>query len=316
MQRIVVTGANKGIGLAIAEKVLERPNTYVYLGARDRSRGEVALRSIVEKNPGAAGRAEVLTLDVLSDASVAEAAATVAAHGTIYGLVNNAGGMLSTPAETLELNLFSQIRVTDAFRGCLDPAGSRVVFVSSGSGPMAAAKCSASVRARLTNPAAATPADVTALAQEFLAAAAAPPSAAPGAVSAVEAAGFPPDSAGGSGTGSSGGGGWGAYGVSKALLNMYVLGLGGGDLGACCLANACSPGMIATDLLTAGLAALGKTPEEAGALPPAAGTVAPLALLFGDVGGRSGCYYGSDGLRSPMGAYRSPGTPAYDGPDA
>jgi NAD(P)-dependent dehydrogenase (short-subunit alcohol dehydrogenase family) len=62
---------------------------YVYLGARDRSRGEVALRRIVEKNPGAAGRAEVLTLDVSSDASVAEAAATVAAHGTIYGLVNN-----------------------------------------------------------------------------------------------------------------------------------------------------------------------------------------------------------------------------------
>lgn len=74
--------------------------------------------------------------------------------------------------------------------------------------------------------------------------------------------------------------------------------------------------MIETDLLTAAVGkTMGKTPADVGALPPAAGTVAPLRLLFGQLPG-SGRYHGSDGLRSPMGAYRSPGTPEYDGPDA
>jgi hypothetical protein len=74
--------------------------------------------------------------------------------------------------------------------------------------------------------------------------------------------------------------------------------------------------MIDTDLLSTAVGrTMGKTPADMGALPPAAGTVAPLRLLFGPVS-VSGRYHGSDGLRSPMGAYRSPGTPEYDGPDA
>lgn len=74
--------------------------------------------------------------------------------------------------------------------------------------------------------------------------------------------------------------------------------------------------MIETDLLVFAVGrTMGKTPAEVGALPPAAGTVAPLRLLFGPLAS-SGQYFGSDGLRSPMGAYRSPGSPEYDGPDA
>jgi NAD(P)-dependent dehydrogenase (short-subunit alcohol dehydrogenase family) len=213
-----------------------------------------------------------------------------------------AGGYLPDATDTLELNLFSQMRVTDAFRGCLDPADSRIVFISSGAGPMAVTRCSSGMQARLTNRSAATLSHVEAIAREFLAAVTAPDPAA-----ALTAAGFSDDTSL-----------WGPYGLSKALLNLYVLGLAA-TLPASCIANACSPGMIETDLLSRALSASGKAPSDVGALPPEAGTVAPLTLLFetiGPVASISGRYYGSDGLRSPMGAYRSPGTPAYDGPDA
>ena len=77
-QRILVTGANKGIGLALVEKILERPDTFVYLAARSPARGEEARTGVVARNPSAQGRLAVLELDVTSDESVSAAAARVA----------------------------------------------------------------------------------------------------------------------------------------------------------------------------------------------------------------------------------------------
>ena len=80
------------------------------------------------------------------------------------------------------------------------------------------------------------------------------------------------------------------------------------------LVNACSPGFIVTDLTNKMIMQMyGKTPAEAGALPPSAGTVAINYLLFDDGVPGGGRYYGSDGKRSPLHLYRSPGTPAYEG---
>ncbi len=46
MRRILVTGANKGIGLAIARAILEEhDDTFVYLGSRDADRGRAWIRS-------------------------------------------------------------------------------------------------------------------------------------------------------------------------------------------------------------------------------------------------------------------------------
>ena len=92
-RRILVTGANKGIGLATCTKLLrEHPDSFLLLGSRDVRRGEAAVRSILDNVPGSAGRIECLQIDVADDASCTAAAAALKAKGvTLYALVNNAG---------------------------------------------------------------------------------------------------------------------------------------------------------------------------------------------------------------------------------
>jgi len=86
-QVVLVTGASRGIGRAIAGR-LAAEGAAVVLGARDEARLAEAVSDIA----AAGGRAESLTLDVADRASVEAAMAHVLeAHGRIDGLVNNAG---------------------------------------------------------------------------------------------------------------------------------------------------------------------------------------------------------------------------------
>ncbi len=129
MRTILVTGANKGIGLAIVEAILgAHPDTRVLLGSRDQQRGEQARQGLPEPH-----RVDVLQLDVTDADSVAAAAQQV---GALYGLVNNAGvGFGSDDVRAvLDVNLFGVHRVVEAFAPRLG-AGSRVVNISSAAGP-------------------------------------------------------------------------------------------------------------------------------------------------------------------------------------
>jgi len=84
---VLVTGASRGIGRAIAGSVAAAGGTVV-LAARDQSR----LAEAVAEIAGAGGQSESVALDVADRASV-EAAfrGVLETHGRIDGLVNNAG---------------------------------------------------------------------------------------------------------------------------------------------------------------------------------------------------------------------------------
>lgn len=83
----VVTGAGRGIGLAIAER-LAQAGAVVVIGELEPERGEAAAAGLV----GRGHRVEVVTLDVADGASCAAMVeAVVERHGGIDVLVNNAG---------------------------------------------------------------------------------------------------------------------------------------------------------------------------------------------------------------------------------
>jgi len=144
-RQALVTGANKGIGLAIA-KGLAEAGMEVWIGARDRSRGEDAVRKL----QGEGLDVRLLEIDVADDESVLRAADTVRdASGALHVLVNNAGIILDGSAPpsqlpmsdlkaTYETNLFGPIRVTQAFVPLLAAAkDARVVMMGSGVGSLA-----------------------------------------------------------------------------------------------------------------------------------------------------------------------------------
>ncbi|MEZ0491572.1 SDR family NAD(P)-dependent oxidoreductase [Kineococcus sp. TBRC 1896] len=140
MTTTFITGANKSLGYETARRLLEAGHT-VLIGARDPERGRVAAEAL---------GARFVQIDVTDDASVASAAADVAAHeGTIDVLVNNAGiSGPTTPAEDLtaadaqavyETNVVGPLRVTNAFLPLLRTSQNPVVVnVSSGLGSFAA----------------------------------------------------------------------------------------------------------------------------------------------------------------------------------
>lgn len=283
--RILVTGANKGIGLAICRGILEQQqDASVLLGARDAERGAAARAALVNEHPEWEQRVQVVELDVSSDASVSAAAKRVTAP--LYAVVNNAGiGESHGLAAVLEVNTLGVRRVCEAFLPLLDPKQGRIVNVTSASGPNFVNRCSPERQRFFVNPNVEW-AEIDAVIQECLA------------LSGPEAF-----AAAGLGDGN-------AYGLSKALGNSYTLLLARQHPNL--RINSCTPGFIETDMTRGYAKAQGKSPTEMGMKQPADGARTPLFLLFGEPEG-NGRYYGSDAQRSPLDRYRSPGSEPYRG---
>jgi NAD(P)-dependent dehydrogenase (short-subunit alcohol dehydrogenase family) len=145
----LVTGANKGIGYAIAES-LGRLGHRVVLGARDDVAGTDAAARLVAQGIDA----NALRLDVTSDASVAAAAAELEDRvGTLDVLVNNAGisgafdpvtwGQDPTTIDldvlrgVVDTNVYGVIRVTNAMLPLLRRSDApRIVNTSSSMGSL------------------------------------------------------------------------------------------------------------------------------------------------------------------------------------
>jgi len=114
---VLVTGANRGIGLAFTRELLARGARKVYAGARDPA-------SITQ--PGV----EAIRLDVTKQEDVA---AAVARAGDVTLVINNAGvahqgGFLAADSEEvarrqLEVNYFGMLRVSKAFAPVLKNHG-------------------------------------------------------------------------------------------------------------------------------------------------------------------------------------------------
>lgn len=149
MQRVLITGAGRGIGLELARQYAARGDR-VLAGCRDLERA-AGLRALVDQHPGAV---TVLPLEVTAAASLEGAVRQ--AHQAVDGLdilINNAainpgdatvagpdGQALLDEARTLEVlrvNVVAPVRVAQAVTPLLQ-AGThpRVVNISSGAGSL------------------------------------------------------------------------------------------------------------------------------------------------------------------------------------
>ncbi|GHG83295.1 SDR family oxidoreductase [Streptomyces griseocarneus] len=140
MTTTLITGANRGLGLETARRLVAAGHT-VYLGARDERRGREAAERLGDA-------ARPLRIDVTSDDSVKAAADRVAEEaGRLDVLVNNAGiagpygeaGDLTADdlRAVYDTNVLGAVRVLNAFLPLLRAARAPVVVnVSSGLGSL------------------------------------------------------------------------------------------------------------------------------------------------------------------------------------
>jgi NAD(P)-dependent dehydrogenase (short-subunit alcohol dehydrogenase family) len=145
MARHLITGANRGIGLELARRLVRRGEE-VWAACREPS-AAAALAALAGEYPD---RLNLLAMDVSSDASVREARASFGDR-PLDVLINNAGVVgpdrqSSTDMDfdgfrrTLEVNTLGPLRVVQAFLDSLRLAkGARIVTLTSRMGQMAGA---------------------------------------------------------------------------------------------------------------------------------------------------------------------------------
>jgi NAD(P)-dependent dehydrogenase (short-subunit alcohol dehydrogenase family) len=144
-QRVaVVTGANRGIGFAVARGLAQRGYTTL-LGARDLAKGQEAAANLARERLTVLPRA----LDVTDQATIDQLAEEVrATYGHLDVLVNNAailydtwqsalGANLDVVRQAMETNVYGAWRMAQAFAPLLIASGhGRLVNVSSDSGSL------------------------------------------------------------------------------------------------------------------------------------------------------------------------------------
>lgn len=143
-KRALVTGASRGIGLAIA-KTLAKEGATVLLSARKREALDAAVRDIAASG----GIAYAIACDVTDAAAIAGLAAEIQReHGPLDILVSNAGFAESAPFvrtdrelwdRTIALNLTAAYEITQAFLPSMLAARSgRVIYIASVAGKVGA----------------------------------------------------------------------------------------------------------------------------------------------------------------------------------
>ncbi|GLA88273.1 hypothetical protein AtubIFM56815_002717 [Aspergillus tubingensis] len=141
---VLITGANQGIGFAVAQQLASSGKFHVLVGARTTLKAEAAVKEL-ESDAVDKSALTPITIDVTDDASIAAAAQTVSeTFGRLDILINNAG-IAQTPATTLreqyrqvfDVNVFGIVVVMDTFLPLLRAStysDRRIVNVTSGQG--------------------------------------------------------------------------------------------------------------------------------------------------------------------------------------
>lgn len=285
MRTVFISGANKGIGLATAQTLLKREHDcFVFLGSRSQKQGQHAKKYLVEINPSWENRLHVVTLDITNASSIDDAFNNVAnnspnTHAPLSALVHNAG-VIDCFANVLDVNVFGTWALGERFWPLLAKKNARVVLVSSSAGPSFISTATPTLKAQLLSPNTTWPQLVKTM-KEY--------NAQQPHAEAMQ-----------------------AYGFSKACVNtlMRIWTRKHPHIQI----NACTPGFIHTDMTQIFLEQSGQSPEAMGMKPPLKGAEV-IHFLLTSHKPKTGQYYGSDCLRSPLSQYRAPGSPEYNGND-
>jgi NAD(P)-dependent dehydrogenase (short-subunit alcohol dehydrogenase family) len=145
MKTALITGANKSIGLETARQLLQQ-GYYVYLGSRDETKGQQAVRQLHSEG---LSEVEPIEIDVNEIDSIKSARAVMGEKLKFLDvLINNAGiaggfpqtaleADINTFKEVFDTNFFGVIEVTQAFIDLLKPSPEpRIVNVTSGLGSL------------------------------------------------------------------------------------------------------------------------------------------------------------------------------------
>ena len=258
----VVTGGNKGIGLAIVRGLCKQFKGSVLLTARSEENGKAAvwllekegLKPVYEK------------LDILSQESIMDFKSRVEKkYGGIDILVNNAGIAFKNASTdplpmkahvTLETNFFATLFLTNSLLLIMNK-GSHICMVSSMSSRLSKISQDKThpIRLRMTNPDIKEE-EVVSLLKEYL-----------NAVDKDDYSVWPKDS---------------AYSMSKVCITAVTRAIGRklSDDSREIIINSCCPGFVDTDMTS-----------HKGVLTPDQGAVTPLKLCLLPSGTASGDYY-------------------------
>ncbi|KAH8897669.1 short-chain dehydrogenase [Thozetella sp. PMI_491] len=103
---VLITGANQGIGFALATQLAQTGNYHVLLGARDPAKGNAAISKLQSEIGIGESNFTMVPIDVTSDESIANAVELVREKfGRLDILINNAGIAAGAPGLSLRENI-------------------------------------------------------------------------------------------------------------------------------------------------------------------------------------------------------------------
>jgi NAD(P)-dependent dehydrogenase (short-subunit alcohol dehydrogenase family) len=145
MKTVLITGANRSIGLETA-KQLSKKGLFVYLGSRDLQKGEVVVK---ELNENGFENIKAIQIDVTNLDTIVAAKITIESEqGKLDILINNAGISGGFPQsaidtdvsvfkEVYDINVFGVVQVTQIFMDLLKKSDQpRITNLTSGLGSL------------------------------------------------------------------------------------------------------------------------------------------------------------------------------------